>query len=213
MVRATTAVPRTDRMTIVGVFHNQREAQEALRDLRAAGFREDEIGLIAHDEDGMIETHDEEGNKAGEGAAIGAATGAGAGALWAVAIAAGILPAIGPVIAGGILGSVLASAAGGAAAGGLAGALIGLGIPDEEAEYYENEFRSGRTLVTVKTSSRREEAWRIWSATTPTTSKRKEPRRIVRPRQASATWNCGRKSFERRKRRNARARWTFTRML
>lgn len=155
-------VRRTDGMTVVGVFHNQHEAQEAIRDLRAAGFREDEIGLIAHDEEGgRHETREEHGSKAGEGAAVGAATGAGVGALWAVGIAAGLLPAIGPVVAGGILGSVLASAAGGAVAAGLAGALIGLGIPEEEAKYYENEFRSGRTLVTVKSSTRRDEAWAI----------------------------------------------------
>lgn len=162
MVRAATATaPRTDRMTIVGVFHDQHEAQEAIKDLRAAGFREDEIGLIAHDETGGSESEDGQGNKAGEGAAIGAAAGAGTGVLWAIGIAAGMVPAIGPVIAGGILGSVLLSAAGGAAVGGLAGALIGLGIPEDEAEYYENEFRSGRTLVTVKTASRREKAWGI----------------------------------------------------
>jgi hypothetical protein len=44
---------------------------------------------------------------------------------------------------------VLASAATGAAATGLAGALIGLGIPDEDAEYYEEEFKRGLTIVSV----------------------------------------------------------------
>lgn len=156
-------VRRTDGMTVVGVFHNQREAQEAIRDLKAAGFTDNDIGLISHHDDGdhAHTVHDEHGNKAGEGAAVGAATGAGVGALWAVGIAAGMLPAIGPVVAGGVLGSVLASAAGGAVAAGIAGALAGLGIPEEEADYYENEFSAGRTLVTVKGSTRRDEAWSI----------------------------------------------------
>jgi uncharacterized protein (TIGR02271 family) len=85
------------------------------------------------------------------------------GALWALGIAAGMLPAIGPVIAGGLLASVLASAAGGAAVGGILGALVGLGIPEEEAKYYEGEFRAGRTLVTVKADGRYDEARAILS--------------------------------------------------
>jgi len=150
-------------MSVVGVFHNLRDAQAAVRDLKAAGFRDDEIGVLGpgdHDGDRTTESADG-GTHAAEGAVAGAATGAGIGALWAVGIAAGALPAIGPVIAGGILASILASAAGGAAAAGLAGALIGMGIPEEEATYYENEFQSGRTIVTVKTMDRQDEARRI----------------------------------------------------
>jgi uncharacterized protein (TIGR02271 family) len=53
---------------------------------------------------------------------------------------------------------VLASAAGGAAVAGIVGALIGLGIPEEEARYYEGEVKAGRTLVTVKADNRYAEA-------------------------------------------------------
>jgi hypothetical protein len=89
-----------------------------------------------------------------EGTAIGAASGAGLGALWALGIAAGVLPAVGPVIAGGLLVSVLASAGATAAVGTVVGALVGLGVPEEEAWYFENEFNAGRTLVTVRPESR-----------------------------------------------------------
>jgi hypothetical protein len=65
---------------------------------------------------------------------------------------------IGPVIAGGLLAAVLASAAGGAAVGVIVGALVGLGVPEEEARFYENEFHRGRTLVTVKPEGRYPEA-------------------------------------------------------
>ena len=137
------------RTTVVGVFANSAHAQEAIRDLKQLGVREDQIGVISrHDEAAVVEATDED-TMASEGAAVGAATGAGVGALWALGIAAGMLPAIGPVIAGGILASVLASAAGGAVTAGLIGALIGLGIPETEARYYEGEVRSGRTLITV----------------------------------------------------------------
>ena len=147
--------------TVVAVFEDLQAAREAVRDLHAAGFRDDQIGIIAHDGDAgeTVEgAADDSGSKASEGAVTGALAGVGVGGLWAIGISAGLLPAIGPVIAGGLLASVLASAAGGAAAGGLVGALIGMGIPEEDANYYENEFRTGRTIVTVKAGDRFDEA-------------------------------------------------------
>jgi hypothetical protein len=73
-------------------------------------------------------------------------------------IAAGTLPAIGPVLAGGLLAAVLASAASGVVLGGVVGALVGLGISEEEATFYNNELRLGRTLVTVRAAGREAEA-------------------------------------------------------
>ncbi len=97
-----------------------------------------------------------------EGAAIGAAAGAGIGALWAVGMATIALPPLLPaVMVSSWLVSILASAASGAAIAGIAGALIGLGVPEDEAEYYEGEFQAGRTLVTVRAAGRYEEACEI----------------------------------------------------
>jgi uncharacterized protein (TIGR02271 family) len=45
--------------------------------------------------------------------------------------------------------------------GAIAGALVGMGVPKEEAEYYEGEVKSGRTLVTVRADGRYDEAQRI----------------------------------------------------
>src|SRR5919112_1431901 len=67
------------------------------------------------------------------------------------------IPGIGPVVAGGALasafgiggGTAVAGAGIGAAAGGLVGALTGLGFSHEEASYYDEGVRGGRTLVTV----------------------------------------------------------------
>jgi hypothetical protein len=36
-----------------------------------------------------------------------------------------------------------------------------MGIPEEDARYYETEFRSGRTLVTVQATGRANEALAI----------------------------------------------------
>jgi len=146
----------TQRSTVVGVFEDRNQARRAVEELKRLGFRDDQIGVVSHDtegEDGTATT-DKTSSHPGQGAAIGAAAGAGVGALWALGIAAGILPGIGPVIAGGILASLITSAAGGAAVGGIAGALIGLGVPAEDANYYEEEFKGGRTIVTVQAESR-----------------------------------------------------------
>jgi hypothetical protein len=150
----------TLRTTAVGVFHNRDQAQQAVNDLLRLGFREEDIGVAYRGEETIHGSHDvtTRGAHAAEGAGVGAATGAGIGALWGLGIMAGVLPAIGPAIAGGTLAAILSSAAAGAAAAGMAGALIGLGIPEEEAEYYESEFKSGRIVVTVRAESRYDEA-------------------------------------------------------
>jgi hypothetical protein len=142
---------------IVGVFQDVGDARRAMEDLLSAGFSDRKVGILTHDRDGDPEVKsfkEMQGNRAGQGAVIGAAAGAGGGALWAVGIAAGLLPAIGPVIAGGILAAIAASAATGAAAGVIVGSLVGLGASDEEAAYYDEEFRKGRTIVVVQTDDR-----------------------------------------------------------
>jgi hypothetical protein len=148
----------------VGVFEHAEDARTAIHELRDAGFPEDEIGLLTHDAQGNPEVttfKDMEGNHAARGAAIGAAAGAGGGALWAIGIAAGFLPAIGPVIAGGILAAIGLSAGAGAATGLLVGAFVGLGVSDEEAAYYDDEFRKGRTIVVVQSHRAPDTAFRI----------------------------------------------------
>lgn len=145
--------------TVIGTFESTTDAQSAVNELRSLGFNESQIGVAS--KDGCVtkdcEAEDMADNAA-KGATVGTGLGLGAGALWGLGIAAGLLPAIGPVIAGGTLAAIAASAATGAAACGVAGALIGMGVPDEDAEYYENEFRAGRVIVSVKSDSRMAEA-------------------------------------------------------
>lgn len=134
--------------TTVGVFSDAKRAREAVAALKKAGYRDDQIGVVSQHSDGT--TTPAKGDKVEEGAVAGAATGAGLGALWGLGILAGIIPGIGPAIAGGTLGVLLSSAAAGAAAAGIGGALAGMGISDEDATYYDSEYRSGRTIVTVQ---------------------------------------------------------------
>ena len=137
--------------TMVGVFQSRAEADRAVADLKAAGYRDDQIGLIGKDDRGnTVRTGADGESNAGEGAAIGAAAGAIGGAAVGAGIMAGVIPVIGPVLALGTLGTILVNAAGGAVIVGMAGALIGWGIPEEDADYYENEVKAGRYLVTVE---------------------------------------------------------------
>lgn len=145
----------TKRSTYVGVFDDRDKADRSARQLRDAGFTDDEIGYAWRDEDGK--TRKEGETKAGEMAAGGAVGGAALGGLIGAA-AAGLIPGVGPIVAGGILASTLTGAAVGTAAGGVTGALVGMGIPDEEAKYYDSEFREGRTLMTVRNQDRYDEA-------------------------------------------------------
>lgn len=148
------------RSTIIGVFETRTQADRAVDELRRAGFREDQIGVASRDDEvRTTETVDDAtDSEAGTGALTGAIAGAGLGALAGLGILAGVIPVIGPAIAGGTLGILLSNAAAGAGIAGVAGALIGAGIPEEEAGYYENELKTGRTLVTVKADGRISEA-------------------------------------------------------
>lgn len=140
--------------TTIGVFETRAAAERAVADLKAAGYRDDQIGMVAKDSTGKTVHTDAGGTNIEEGAAIGAVAGAAGGALVGAGILAGVIPVVGPVLAIGTLGTILLNAAGGAAVTSLAGALIGWGIPEEEARYYEGEVQAGRYIVTVESGAR-----------------------------------------------------------
>ena len=56
---------------VVGVFYTRSEAEQAIRDLRIAGFSDDKIGMVARDSAGRM-VSDRGETMAEEGAAAGA---------------------------------------------------------------------------------------------------------------------------------------------
>ena len=148
--------------TVVGVFADRAHAKQAVIELRRAGFSEDEIGVVAKHDDTTHGTSglasDPTGTRWEEGTGIGAAVGAAGGLGLGLAVAAGLIPVIGPIIAGGALTALIASAGAGATAGTVIGGLLGLGVPEDDAGYYEGQFNSGKTLVTVKSADKGREA-------------------------------------------------------
>jgi uncharacterized protein (TIGR02271 family) len=162
----------TQRETVVGVFNDRDTAQAAIEQLKSAGFRPDDIGILMQNKEGAQDLATETGTKAGEGAGKGAVTGGILGGLGGLLVGIGALaiPGIGPVVAAGplaaglgaVLGSTATGAVIGAGVGAIAGALIGMGVPEDEARVYEERFNQGRILVTVKAGANRySEAERI----------------------------------------------------
>ncbi len=144
--------------SIVGLFENRSSAEQAIVDLKNAGFDASKIGIVMQDKKEAKEIQQEHGTQSTEGAVSGGIIGGTAGALLA-ATGALVIPGIGPFLSAGILATSLV----GGAAGWLVGGLVGLGVPKEEAEYYEDRVHKGSVLVTVDAQGRDGEARQILS--------------------------------------------------
>jgi hypothetical protein len=147
MTRATLA-EKQNRPVRAGVFTTVAQAQDAISELIAAGFRREQISVVCSDEHKeryFREFHDQDpaGSHTPEAVATGSAIGATVGsvAAGAVGIATGGLPLI---VAGGI--GLMA----GAVWGGFLGAMMTRGLEKELANYYDQEVQAGKLLVAVE---------------------------------------------------------------
>lgn len=129
--------------TVIGVFDNKDSAKKAIRQIKDLGFNEDEISMVAKND----EAKNDDNNYMDQNLTNGAATGGTLGGLAGIAAGIGALaiPGIGPILAAGPIAAGLT----GAAAGGIAGGLVDMGIPQERGDYYENEVKSGKILTAV----------------------------------------------------------------
>lgn len=157
----------------LGLFADPREADQSVDELKAAGFRKEEISLIMREE-GRVEPRGR-GSEIARDAAAGVRTGGAIGGIAGliVGIAVITVPGIGGIIIAGPLAialglvqlgtTTLAGAVTGAAAGGIIGGLVGLGLPRERAEVYEEAIRKGQILLAVSvTPENREKATEIF---------------------------------------------------
>ena len=169
---------QTTSRIVVGLFTERARAEDAIRDLKGAGFTDEQIGVItrdrtdraaqptgsggqrtkaAPDEEEVGKILEETASGMAGGASIGAITGGVIGGLVGL-IGSLLVPGLGPVVVGGVLASTLLGMGLGAATGGLIGALVGMGVPEEDARYFDAGFREGGTLVTVNAGARTSEA-------------------------------------------------------
>lgn len=95
------------------------------------------------------------GDKAWEDAGKGAAIGSGVGATIAAVLAIGTtlaIPGLNLLVAGPLV-AALAGAGAGGLTGGLIGALVGHGIPEEKAKEYDKGIRDGNIMMGVNARS------------------------------------------------------------
>src|SRR4051794_22823647 len=122
---------RSNPHVAVHTYADRGQADAVIRALQQAGFRNDQISVVAKDREAQAEMAEEHHVGAGTGAAIGVVEGAIIGLL---AGAGGLLiPGIGALAVAGPLAGLLA----GGVVGGLAGALVGWGIDAADAKGYE----------------------------------------------------------------------------
>ncbi|MEO5952552.1 MAG: general stress protein [Chloroflexia bacterium] len=136
---------------VFGIFDSRSQAERAIDTLIAAGFRSDDVSVLAPDMKVSHELATEKNTKAPEGTTTGVAAGGAIGGTLGLLAGIGALaiPGLGPFIAAGPIMGALAGLGAGAAAGGLIGALVGMGIPEYEAHRYEGRVKDGGILVSV----------------------------------------------------------------
>lgn len=148
------------RNIVAGVFEQPDQAEQAVAELRRLGFPEDAIGVVSRKDRLELDPVDERGmGSVEQGAATGAVAGLCLGALWTLVALVGGVPGI--IVGGSALVTFFAGAGAGVSIGTVFGALLGLGFPEAEARWYEDEVQSGQVLVTVRTESRYNEAFAV----------------------------------------------------
>jgi predicted lipid-binding transport protein (Tim44 family) len=145
-------------MVVIGVFPDPDAATQAIRELKDAGFTEEEIGVIVPKRgpggDPLL-VQGEDLDVEAEAVKTTAATGGIVGGLIGL-LGSLLIPGLGPVTLGGVLASTLIGAGAGAVTGGLIGLLVGMGLSRAQAEYFDGAVRAGGTLVTVQPVPARE---------------------------------------------------------
>lgn len=147
----TTTQPST-----IGVYDDLSKAEHAIDELRQAGFRADEIGIIGHVAEGKVPTPPE--MHAPEDNAINALIKGGVLGAIIGAFVILVVPGVGDVAGFGRWFDVV----GGAALGGCAaGVILAFGsflFWRPKTRFYNAQLEQGNFIVTVKNPGRKDEA-------------------------------------------------------
>jgi hypothetical protein len=144
---------------VFGIYKTLSAAENAVDALiTSAGFSNQDVSVLAEDNETTRQFAHEKNTKAPEGATAGAVAGGAIGGTLGLLAGIGSLaiPGVGPLIAAGPIVGLLAGAGAGGAVGTLVGALAGMGIPEYEAKRYEGYVKSGGVLVSVHCESSEE---------------------------------------------------------
>jgi hypothetical protein len=136
---------------VFGIYRTQDDVEEAVDQLVAADFRNEDLSVLFPDNQGTKDFAHEKNTKAPEGTTTGVIAGGTVGGTLGLLAGIGALaiPGLGPFIAAGPIMGALAGAGAGGAVGGLVGALVGMGMPEYEAKRYEGRIKEGGILLSV----------------------------------------------------------------
>jgi len=151
---------KLDHANVVAVFGAQDDAEEAVLQLRLAGFPDARVGYFARNLVGLVEDFVWKGHTV-LGLVIGVIVGALLG-WWAGWYALDTnATRLGPAFAPGDQGVYLTCILCGALLVGMTGALVGWGIPRGDAIHYGAEMEAGRYVVSVNAGDRTADAWDV----------------------------------------------------
>jgi len=154
-------MPLSSPTTVVGIFDDHAQALEALRALKQAGFRDEQIGIASREWVRKLgEVRVDEQHAAEQGAATGAVVGATLGATIGL-VGAVFLPGAIPLLAGHALLSALGGGLLGAGAGTFAGPFLAMGFSEADAHKNAQYVAQGKTVLLVHAPDRKEEARKI----------------------------------------------------
>lgn len=136
--------------TVIAYYNSRDDAENSVKQLRDKGFSDNEISILARDEEGSS-SEDGGASFQNQNLTDGTMTGGAIGGLAGLAMGAGalLIPGFGPLIAAGPLAGVLT----GALTGGVAGGLVDYGIPEESSQKFERHLESGKVLAVIKTKA------------------------------------------------------------
>ncbi len=146
---------------VLGVFSKRIDAEDVIAKLENLGYDPKNLSIIMRDNTEAAKMARSTGTDVAGGAVSGATTGGLLGAIAGLLVGIGAIaiPGVGAILIGGPLVAALgltgaaattvSGAATGVLAGGLIGALVGLGVPEEDARYYEESIKEGGILVAV----------------------------------------------------------------
>ena len=138
-------------IAVFGIYSNRESIEEAMAELRLAGFRDADTSVMFGENRGTKELAHEKGSKAPEGFTVGACFGAIVGAVlgWLAGLGMWEIPQLESAITAGPLLGLLAGIGAGGLLGGAVGALVGKGIPEYQAMRYKGRLRKGGILLSV----------------------------------------------------------------
>jgi Heat induced stress protein YflT len=139
----------TNERTFVAAFADPDQARAALQELVDAGVPPGSISVLAHNRRDSERLAHEAG--VDDRLAASAWNNRFEDFLgWLSGIGAAVVPGVGPDVATSTLAASFRAGEAGAGEGSLTGALVGLGVPVEEAQGYEEQLTAGRIIGVVR---------------------------------------------------------------